>query len=88
MRNTLQVNSISVEVHWHMLQMAVSEKQLPPFNTEDVYRVSTKGKCRMISNEKPFFNQKSTEHQMLFTKWMGSMVTAELNLITFIQSSS
>lgn len=39
MRNTLQVNSISVEVHWHMLQMAVSEKQLPPSNTEDVYSV-------------------------------------------------
>lgn len=45
MRNTLQVNSISVEVHWHMLQMAVSEKQLPPSDTEDVYSVH-KGKMQ------------------------------------------
>lgn len=67
MRNTLQVNSFSVEVHWHMLQIAVSEKQLPPSNTEDVYSVH-KGKCRMISNEKPFSNQEFTEHQVLFTK--------------------
>lgn len=68
MRNTLQVNSISVEVHWHMLQMAVSETQPSPFNTEDVYRASTKGKCRMISNENPFSNQEFKEHQVLFTK--------------------
>lgn len=45
MRNTLQVNSISVEVHWHMLQMAVSEKQLPPSSTEDVYSAH-KGKMQ------------------------------------------
>lgn len=45
MRNTLQVNSISAEIHWHMLQMAVSEKQLPPPKTEDVYRVH-KGKMQ------------------------------------------
>lgn len=68
MTNTLQVNSISVEVHWHMLQRAVSDKQLPPFNTENVYIVSTKGKCRMVSKEKPFSNQEFTVHQVLFTK--------------------
>lgn len=45
MRNTLQVNSISVEVHWHMLQMAVSTEQLPPSSTEDVYSVH-KGKMQ------------------------------------------
>lgn len=67
MRNTLQVNSISVEVHWHMLQMAVSEKQLPPSNTE-TFTVSTKGKCRVIPNEKRFSNQEFTDHQVLFTK--------------------
>lgn len=62
MRNTLQVNSISAEVHWHMLQIAVSDKQLPPFNVENVYIVSTKGKCRMISKEEPFSNQEFTLH--------------------------
>lgn len=62
MRNTLQVNSISVKVHWHMLQMAVSEKQLPPLPVQKMFTVPTKEKCRTISNEKPFSNQEFTEH--------------------------
>lgn len=53
MRNTLQVNSISVEVHWHMLQMAVSEKQLPPSNS-DVYSVH-KGKMQDDIKWETFF---------------------------------
>lgn len=36
MQNTLQENSNSVKVHQHMLQMAVSDKQLPPFNIDNV----------------------------------------------------
>lgn len=51
-----------------MLQMAVSDKELPPFNIEDVYIVFTKGKYRMISKEEPFSNQEFTGHQVLFTK--------------------
>lgn len=71
MRNTLQVNSISVQVHWHVLQMAVSDKQLPPFNTENVYIVSTKGKGSMISKEEPFSNKEFTVHQVLIHKMNG-----------------
>lgn len=78
------MNSISVEVHWHMLQMAVSDKLLLSFNIENVYIVSTKGKCRMVSKEEPFSNQEFTVHQVLFTKLIGSMVIAELNLINNI----
>lgn len=81
MQNTLQENSVSVKVHQHMLQMAVSDKQLPPFNIDNVYLVSTKPKCRMTSKEVPFSNQVLTVHQVLFTKWTGSMVIAEVNLI-------
>lgn len=53
MRNTLQVKSIAAEVHWHKLQMAVSEKQLPPYNT-DVYSVH-KGKMQDDIKWETFF---------------------------------
>lgn len=71
MRNTSQVNSISVQVHWHVVQIAVSDKQLPPFNIENVYIVSTKGKCRMISKEELFSNKEFTVHQVLIHKMNG-----------------
>lgn len=83
MRNTLQVNSISVEVHWHMLQMAVSEEQLPPSNT-NVYSVH-KRKMQDDIKWETISNQEFIEHQVLFTNWMRSTVIAELNLIPFMQ---
>lgn len=57
MTNILKMKSISAKVHWHKLQVAALDKQLPPFNTEDVDTVSTKPKCWMTSKGTVFLNR-------------------------------
>lgn len=54
MKNILKMKSISINIHWHKAQL---DKQLPPFNTEDVYIVSTKPKCWMMSKGTIFLHR-------------------------------
>lgn len=63
MKNILKMKSISINIHWHKAQL---DKQLPPFNTEDVLHVVYKAK--MLDDVKRYhlFTQGSAVHQVLF----------------------